>query len=306
MSGTISLKTTDKLQDGQIAAVLDEKGRPIVIGADADNPDEERGLDIVHLFTEVPNLRNQSQQFKNHAAELKAKLDILKTAGIDTEDAKQFEEWLTSAKKAIETASNLDAGNLKTAADVERIKRDAVEAHEAQVKTIKDDYEQALTDQKSQVDNLDSQLRELLIRNQFGNSKFVREKMTYPSDKVMKIFSDNFKIEEHNGKKLPVAYYTGGMKDGEKVTSKELFGEIAEFEEAIELLVNYDTDRDHMLKGVQAAGTGSNSQTALKNMHGQPIENPWKKDSFNLTEQGRIFKTDPGLAAKLKQAAGSG
>lgn len=32
--------------------------------------------------------------------------------------------------------------------------------------------------------------------------------------------------------------------------------------------------------------------------------NPWKKDSFNLTDQGKIFKENPELARQLMQAAG--
>lgn len=32
--------------------------------------------------------------------------------------------------------------------------------------------------------------------------------------------------------------------------------------------------------------------------------NPWKKETFNLTEQGRIITTDPELAKTLKAAAG--
>lgn len=43
---------------------------------------------------------------------------------------------------------------------------------------------------------------------------------------------------------------------------------------------------------------------------GKPVEtknNPFKRGSpsFNLTEQGRIFRTDPALAARLARAAGS-
>lgn len=32
-------------------------------------------------------------------------------------------------------------------------------------------------------------------------------------------------------------------------------------------------------------------------------KNPWSQEHFNLTEQGRIFREDPELAAKLKAAA---
>jgi hypothetical protein len=33
------------------------------------------------------------------------------------------------------------------------------------------------------------------------------------------------------------------------------------------------------------------------------VKNPFRKDSWNLTEQMRLLKSDPGLAARLKAAA---
>ncbi len=33
-------------------------------------------------------------------------------------------------------------------------------------------------------------------------------------------------------------------------------------------------------------------------------DNPWKKETFNLTKQGKLLKEDPELAKRLKQAAG--
>ena len=32
--------------------------------------------------------------------------------------------------------------------------------------------------------------------------------------------------------------------------------------------------------------------------------NPWKKETFNLTEQGQIYKRDPALAERLAKEAG--
>jgi len=49
------------------------------------------------------------------------------------------------------------------------------------------------------------------------------------------------------------------------------------------------------LKGRMPEGTGKPPKE---------IPNPWKKESFNLTEQGHILKTDPELAAKLMAEAG--
>jgi hypothetical protein len=49
------------------------------------------------------------------------------------------------------------------------------------------------------------------------------------------------------------------------------------------------------LKGRVPEGTGKPPKE---------VPNPWKKESFNLTKQGHILKTDPELAEKLKAEAG--
>lgn len=47
------------------------------------------------------------------------------------------------------------------------------------------------------------------------------------------------------------------------------------------------------------------SKASIKPGGGQVYNgrNPWMKSTFNLTEQGRIFKADPALAQRLKEAA---
>ncbi len=49
------------------------------------------------------------------------------------------------------------------------------------------------------------------------------------------------------------------------------------------------------LKGRMPEGAGTPPQTP---------ENPWKKETWNLTKQGEITKKDPDLAAKLRAQAG--
>ena len=49
------------------------------------------------------------------------------------------------------------------------------------------------------------------------------------------------------------------------------------------------------LKGRVPEGTGKPAKE---------VPNPWKKESFNLTKQGHILKTNPELAVKLKAEAG--
>jgi hypothetical protein len=49
---------------------------------------------------------------------------------------------------------------------------------------------------------------------------------------------------------------------------------------------------------------GAGSETTI--VGGRRILNPWKKETMNLTEQGRIFKENPELARRLKAEAEGG
>jgi len=49
------------------------------------------------------------------------------------------------------------------------------------------------------------------------------------------------------------------------------------------------------LKGRTPEGTGKSQQAQ---------ENPWKKETFNLTKQGEVLRKDPNLAIRLKAEAG--
>jgi len=83
--------------------------------------------------------------------------------------------------------------------------------------------------------------------------------------------------------------------DLEKITvsedGKEVFGIDEQLtaikEQYKDLFVPNVTGRDPNNTGGSPSGT----------------KNPWSKEHFNLTEQGRIFREDPELAAKLKAAA---
>ncbi|UOO87486.1 hypothetical protein [Neisseria arctica] len=74
-------------------------------------------------------------------------------------------------------------------------------------------------------------------------------------------------------------------KDGKPLTLKEWFGDMQE-------------SAPHwfpMPQGAGARGSGS-SQPGQKN--------PWKKETFNLTEQGQIYRENPELARQLAAQAG--
>lgn len=57
-----------------------------------------------------------------------------------------------------------------------------------------------------------------------------------------------------------------------------------------------------LFKEETPGGTGGSMGNVGKGK-GQSDKNPWSKEHFNLTEQGRILREDPELAAKLRAAA---
>lgn len=75
----------------------------------------------------------------------------------------------------------------------------------------------------------------------------------------------------------------------------------AEIDETIELLKAWK-DKDVAAEVDKRFKTGGHVPKKADNLNGGV--NPWKAESFNLTEQMRIETADPSLAQKLMQAAG--
>lgn len=59
-----------------------------------------------------------------------------------------------------------------------------------------------------------------------------------------------------------------------------------------------------MFKAPKPQGTGAPAGRSSTISAPPGIKNPFAKETFNLTEQARLYKTDPDLFAKLKAAAG--
>ncbi|HOX59409.1 MAG TPA: hypothetical protein P5205_19765 [Candidatus Paceibacterota bacterium] len=59
-------------------------------------------------------------------------------------------------------------------------------------------------------------------------------------------------------------------------------------------------DAPHLFESNAGSGAASNGSGGVGN---KSVKNPFRKDTWNLTEQMRLQKTDPGLAARLRAAA---
>ncbi|KMN06756.1 MAG: DUF6651 domain-containing protein [Pseudomonas helleri] len=165
--------------------------------------------------------------------------------------AKAFEgiEDPEKARAALATVANLDAGQLVQAGKVEEIKAAAIAATEekfkAQVSTLTDQVK-AVTAERDTTTGI---LYQEKIGGAFGRSKFVSDKIAVPPDMLQNTFGKAFKVED--GK--VVAY----GDDGNKIYSRTRPGELADFDEALESLVERYPHRENILKSSGATGGGA-------------------------------------------------
>lgn len=151
-----------------------------------------------------------------------------------------------AAKKAMETIKNLDDKKLVDAGEVEKVKAEAIKA-------VEEKYAPIIAER----DRLQGDLYSEKIGGSFARSKFIADKVAIPSDMVQARFGSQFEVKD--GKIL--------AKDhaGNPIYSKARPGELADFEEAIEVLVDAYPQKDHILKGSGGNGGGARPGTGPSN-----------------------------------------
>lgn len=151
-----------------------------------------------------------------------------------------------AAKDAISKLSNIDAKKLIDAGEVDKVRDETRKAIEAQYEPI-----------KGELEKLKGELYGEKIGGAFARSKFASEKLAIPADFVQARFGQQFKLEE--GK--VVAY----DQSGNKLYSRAKPGEIADFDEALEMLVDAYPQKDHIMKGTGHQGSGSKGGNGVGN-----------------------------------------
>lgn len=142
------------------------------------------------------------------------------------------------ARKALETVANLDSKRLIDAGEVEKVKGEIAKS-----------WEGKLTEAETRAKALEAQLYDEKIGGSFARSKFIADKIAVPADMIQATFGRQFKVED--GK--TVAYDA----QGNKIYSRARPGELADFDEALEVIVSGYAYRDNILKGSGGSGSGT-------------------------------------------------
>lgn len=242
--------------DAEGHVVLSE-GKPVYVHDDG----KEVAYDAPATIAKISQLNGEAKSHRERAEAAETKLKTFD--GIEDPAA---------ARKALQTVKNLDDKKLVDAGDVERVKTEAISAVEAKYKPIVEER-----------DRLQSDLYAERIGGAFSRSKFIADKCAIPADFVQARFGQNFKIE--NGKTVAKG------ADGNPIFSRTRPGEHAEFEEALEILVEQYPHKDQILKGTGSSGTGARPG----NGGGQTFTQ--KKSDFKTEKDRAAFVNEHGLDA---------
>lgn len=257
---TMKIKTVEI--EGKTYAVLNEQGLPVYVHDDG----KEVGFDAAHAVQKIGTLNAEA---KGHREAKEAAETALKAfEGLDAE----------KAKAALTTVQNLDDKKLVEAGEVEKMKSQLSES-------FKQTYEPQIKQLTEERDAFQSQLHNELIGGGFARSKFVTDKLTIPSDMAQAMFGKNMKVED--GK--VVAFNA----NGERILSRINHGDIAGFDEALEILVSEYQHKDSIIKGSQSNGGGFGGQG------GGSAPTGIKRSSLSVKERSDFIK-EHGQDAYLK------
>ena len=208
--------------EGKTYAEVNEQGQPLYIHDD--------GKEVAH---DAPQTVATISRLNGEARTNRERYEAAETS------LKAFEgiEDPTAAKKALETLKNFDDKKLVDAGEIEKVKAEAIKA-------VEDKYAPIVQER----DAFQSQLHNELIGGGFARSKFIQDNIAVPADMIRATFGKNFQIE--GGKVVAVG------ADGQKIYSRARPGEVADFDEALEVLVGGYQHKDSILKGNQSGGGG--------------------------------------------------
>ena len=251
-----TLKTmTVKNEDGSeiVVGVLGPSGNPIY---EIDGKEVEQDLSI--LRADLTKANGEAAERRIKLKEAEEKLAVF--SDIDPE----------KAKTALAVVQNLDDKKLLDAKQVETMKSQW-EASFLQNKAGTDAaYEAKIGELSGALESERSNIKKMLVQRVFTDSKFL-EATTFDKlrDAAYMMFGDRFIVEQGDSGEYSVV---GKNKDGTNILSIARPGQMATLDEALEHIVTTHPQKDYILKGSLASGSGAQgsagggAKSALQNI----------------------------------------
>jgi len=232
---------------------------------------EKDGKFFLEVEGMVPKAR--LDEFRDKNTKLLKRLDALNAVvGSEDENLEHIQELLEKEK-----SGDLTIGKGKSKEDVERLVTE-------RVATMKADYEKKIADLTKSNGTFQTQLEKAVIETGLTQAATKRGVRTTAIEDILSRGRGVYKLVDG----VPVP-----MKGDERVFGKDGITPKS-FDEFIEDLA---TAAPHLFAENQGSGATGSARAGFA----YSGTNPWNPKTLNLTEQGRILRTQPELAARLKK-----
>ena len=189
---------------------------------------KESPFDAAQTVNTISRLNAEAKSHREKAEEFGGKLKTFE--GLDP----------AAAREALEKLKTVDLKKLVDAGEVDKVRKEVEKVYELRLADIGKEKERL-------VDELFSEK----VGGQFTRSKTIAEKFSIPADLVQARFGEHFGLD---GGKI---YATDAQ--GNKLYSRARPGELADFDEALMMLVDQYPYKDQILKGTGSSGGGAPS-----------------------------------------------
>lgn len=174
----------------------------------------------------IPNLQAENRTFRTQAEELRAQMKAFE--GLDAK----------AAREAMDKLKNVDLSKMVESGEVDKVRN-----------TLKGEYDSQIGERDKTIKAMRERMDGMILDSAFGGSQFIKENIAVPVEMFRAAFGQYFKLEDDKVQAFDRA--------GNRLMSKKNIGEYADFEEAVELLVEGYPQRDAILKAPDQRGTGS-------------------------------------------------
>jgi hypothetical protein len=244
-------------------------------------PAEQAGFyvereDAFYLDVEGAADKTKADEMRNHNIELRKQLEQLNARfdGIDPDEHRR----LADEKRKLEESQQLKAGELDKVV-------------ENRVKGLKADWDKQFSAVTTERDSLNTRLTAIQIdqgvitaATKRGLRPTAIPDITARARTVFKLVNGSPRAFEADGQTVRYG------KDGVSPMTLE------------EWVDQQTTDAPHLFESNAGGGAASNGGGAAAGSN-RSVKNPFRKETWNLTEQMKIRKSDPALAARLDAAA---
>ena len=227
--------------DEQGHAVLQD-GQPVYLHPDG----KEIAFDAAGTLATIARLNRERDDARTQAEQALQRLKGFD--GIADPDA---------AREALATVDNLRHKKLVDAGEIEQVKAEIGKVFEAR-----------LAESEQRAEQLQQQLVDERIGGSFARSAFITNKLAIPADMARAFFGSAFQLEDGR--------IVAQDAHGERIYSRARPGELAEFDEALEVLVERYPQRDRILKG-----SGSSGLDAAPSGNSRPGQRTLARSAFD-------------------------